>query len=292
MHRFSLLVASVMLLTACDTPLESRVIPAQISADARETHRKLQLDGADNFRDLGGYRSSDGRTVKWGLVYRADALSDLSDTDMAFLERLQIKQVVDFRTSFEKNEDPDRIPNTIRYVERPVDVEGTAVKELFEKISSGDLADFDARKTLIEANRGFVRGFTGVFGPYLRSLAEADNLPSVAHCTGGKDRAGFAAAVTLLALGVPEATVREDFLKSNIYTADKIEKYIWMIRLGSLFRTDPEQVRPLLGVEAAYIDAAFDTMKSEYGSIDNYLREGLGLSDALREKLRNNLLEG
>lgn len=292
MLRNTLTLLTLLCLVACGTPAEDRVIPAELPAAERDEHRKLTLDGADNFRDLGGYRTSDGKTVKWGVVYRSDSLADLSDADLAFMQRLGIQQVVDFRTDFEKAEDPDRIPEGVRYIERPVDVEGTAVKEMFEKISSGDLEDFDAEGILIEANRGFVRSFGEVFGAHLKSLTDSGNLPSVAHCTGGKDRAGFAAAVTLLALGVPEQTVREDFLKTNAYTADKIEKYMWLIRVGSFFRTDPEKVRPLLGVEPSYIDAALDTMKAEYGSIDNYLREGLGLSDADRAKLRANLLEG
>lgn len=278
-------------LTGCGQSAQQRVIPAELNdASERESHRKLSFDGADNFRDLGGYQTADGRTVKWGLVYRSDALSDLSQQDRAFMQRLGIATVVDFRTPYEKQEDPDQLPSTVNYVERPVDVEGTAVKQLMETITSGELEGFDARKVLIDANRGFVRSFTPVFGAHLKSLIEPGTLPVVAHCTGGKDRAGFAAALTLLALGVPEETVIKDFLKTNTYTEDKIEKYVWMIRLGSFFKTDPEVIRPLLGVEEVYIQTAIDTIKQDYGSVEAYLKKGVGMSEADLSTLRSRLL--
>lgn len=281
----------LLLIAACSQPSADRIIPAQLTdPETRETHRKLSFDGADNFRDLGGYETQDGRTVKWGLVYRSDALSDLSKEDRAFMQRLGINTVVDFRTPYEKQEDPDQLPSSVNYVERPVDVEGTAVKQLMETITSGELEGFDARKVLIDANRGFVRSFTPVFGAHLKSLLEQQTLPVVAHCTGGKDRAGFAAALTLLALGVQEETVIKDFLKTNVYTEEKIEKYVWMIRLGSFFKTDPDVIRPLLGVEEVYIQTAIDTIKQDYGSVEAYLKQGVGMSDTDLTKLRNRLL--
>ena len=273
-------------------PADQRIRPIDIAIDQRETYRKLAMDGAENFRDLGGYQTRDGKTVKWGMLYRSDSLADLSEQDLAFIQRLNVKQIVDFRTPFEKAEDPDRIPTGIQYVEREVDVEGTAVKELFEKISSGDIEDLNAVELMENANRAFVSSQQSVYGPHLKSLLDDNNIPSVAHCTGGKDRAGFGAAITLLALGVPEETVINDFMLTNVYTEEKINKYIWMIRLGSFFRTDPEKIRPLLGVERSFIGAALDQMKAEYGSIDNYFRQGLGLSDNELLRLREKFLEG
>ena len=173
---------------------QQRVVPANLAAAEREAYRKLPMDGADNFRDLGGYKTRDGRTVKWGLVYRADSLAELSDQDLEYLQRLGIKQIVDFRTPFEKEEDPDRLPPSVNYVERPIEVEGTAVKELFEKISGGDIDDLNAMELMENANRAFVTSQQHVYGPHLKSLLDDNNLPSVAHCTGGKDRAGFGAA--------------------------------------------------------------------------------------------------
>ncbi|MBK7171445.1 MAG: tyrosine-protein phosphatase [Gammaproteobacteria bacterium] len=144
---------------------------------------------------------------------------------------------------------------------------------------------------LIEGNRRFVTDFGAAYARFLRELAEADNLPLVFHCTGGKDRAGFAAALALLAVGVPRETVIEDFLKTNTYTADRIARNLLILRVVSLFRTDPELARPLLGVERAYIEAALDTIEREYGGVENYLRNELGIDDDTLSKLRANLLQ-
>lgn len=289
------IVVITLLLAACGGSLGGageRIIPSQLSVDERAPHRKLAMDGAENFRDLGGYKTADGKTVKWGMLYRSDSLADLSDEDLAFIQRLGVKQIVDFRTPFEKEEDPDRIPEGVKYVEREIDVEGTAVKELFEKISSGDIDDLNAVELMENANRAFVSSQQHIYGPHLKSLLSDGNIPSVAHCTGGKDRAGFGAAITLLALGVPEQTVINDFMLTNEYTKDKINQYIWMIRFGSFFQTDPEKIRPLLGVEQSFIEAGIDQMKKEYGSVDNYFREGLELSDTDLQQLRDRFLEG
>src|SRR4029450_8662542 len=105
-------------------------------------------------------------------------------------------------------------------------------------------------------------------------------LPALVHCTAGKDRTGFAAAVVLRTLGVPEETVYEDFMLTNTYTASQIERTLWIIRLVSLFRTDPEKVRPVLGAERAYLEAAFDEIRKDYGSFDEYRRKALGFDDA------------
>lgn len=291
------LLVAVCLIAACTggdagLPPDERPIAVQQLPSEREQYRKLPFAGAHNFRDLGGYRTADGKTVKWGVLYRSDDLADLTDDDLLFMERLGLAQVVDLRSPFEKAEDPDRLPDSVRYVELPVDVEGTAVKEMFEAIVSGNTGNLDLDNILVDANRAFVTDTLEPFRSYVHSLLDPQNLPSVAHCTGGKDRAGFTAAVTLLALGVPREQIVHDFMLTNTYTEEQIEKYMWMIRFGSLFRTDPEEVRPLLGVEQRYIDAAFDAMEAEYGSLDNFVREGLQLDDGQLAKLRKNLLEG
>ena len=293
-NRFLWILAVMALLGCGGSPgsAEQRVVAAQLPADQREPQRKLAMDGMENFRDLGGYRTRDGRTVKWGVIYRSDSLADASDEDLYFMGRLGLKQVVDFRTEFEKTQDPDRLPSGVRYIERAIDIEGTATKELFAKITRGDIDDLDPRGLMERANRAFVSAQRGVYSAYLRSLLSPDNLPVVAHCTGGKDRAGFAAAITLLALGVPEETVIEDYLLTNEYTRSRIERYVWAIRLGSFFRTDPEPIRPLLGVDRSFIEAAIEQMKLEFGSIENYFRDGLGITDAEISQLRERLLEG
>jgi len=255
--------------------------------------RHVALEGARNFRDLGGYATEDGRRVRWGLFYRADSLGELTDADLARIHALGIQLVCDFRSAEEKAEEPDRLPaaDPPELVELPILDDSFSPSAFREKITSGELGDLDLRRMLIEGNRLFATRYAPVYAAMFERLTQRESLPAVVHCTAGKDRTGFAAAVVLRTLGVPEETVYEDFLLTNHYTADEIERTLWIIRFASLFRTDPEQVRPVLGVERAYLEAAFEAIQEGYGSFDAYRREALGLDDAETAAFRQLALE-
>ncbi|MGH7289213.1 MAG: tyrosine-protein phosphatase [Myxococcota bacterium] len=255
--------------------------------------RHVALEGANNFRDLGGYATADGRTVRWGLLYRSDNLSHLTDADLATLSRLGIKLVCDFRSAPEKAEEPDRLPaeSPPQVAELPIFDESFSPSAFRERLMSGDLEDLDLRKALTDANRLFATRFAPQYAEMLELVSRPAELPALVHCTGGKDRAGFASAVILRTLGVPEETVFEDFLLTNHYTADHIERTLWRIRLASLFRVDPERVRPVLSVERGYLAAAFEEIAAKYGSFDGYRREALDFSDAQTEAFRRLALE-
>ena len=144
---------------------------------------------------------------------------------------------------------------------------------------------------LEEGNRSFATDFRDRYATLLRRLAAPGGLPALIHCTGGKDRTGFGAALVLRALGVPPDRVEHDFLLTNHYQAPAIDRALMLIRWSSLFRTDPETVRPALGVRPSYLTAAFEAIDAEYGDFPNYLRVGLGLSEAEIRSLREHLLE-
>jgi len=291
------LVLFVAVLGACgrsNLPPAQRPIPSELPPAERELHRNLPLDGASNFRDLGGYVTSDGRQVKWGVLYRSGELGDLSKADLEYLKRLGLRRVVDFRTVEEREAEPDRLPvqnPPIQELWLPIAVKGATHREIRERIFAGGLEKTEMTQLLVQGNRHFVTDDSQVYGDFLRSIADDDHLPTLFHCTAGKDRAGFAAAIVLLSVGVPEREVVRDFMLSNVYNAAWVEHKLWKVRLFSLFRVDPEALRPLLGVEPAYVEAALESMKKEYGSVDNYLREGLGIDEGIRQQLRTTLLE-
>lgn len=243
--------------------------------------RHVALEGAHNFRDLGGYPSEDGRTVRWGLFYRSDALGDLTDADVARLAELDIKLVCDFRSAGERAEAPDRLPSdpAPEVLELEISVEGAELEELRERLLSGELEGIDLRRMLIDANRAFVTDHVDRYARLLDRVQHQESLPTLVHCTGGKDRAGMASALILLTLGVPEDVVFDDFLLTNHYTARRIEQILWFIRFASFFRTDPDEVRPILGVEHAYLEAGFDEIRKRHGSFDAFRRDALGVSD-------------
>ena len=253
-----------------------------------EEHRLLPMDGAHNTRELGGYKTTDGKSVKWGMLFRSDKLSDISETDQKYLQALGIKKIVDFRSEEEKTEDPDIIPTGISYVEMPISVDG-AMRSKIEAVLKGE-TDREVESFLIDANREFVTNYTDVYENFLRGLIDED-APTLFHCTAGKDRAGFAAAISLIALGVSREDVIKDYMKTNAFTEDRIEEILGQIKLMSLYQTDAEILRPLIGVEQIYIETAFETAEEQYGSLENFIRDGLNISDEDIQKLRNKFLE-
>jgi len=254
-----------------------------------EEHRQLKMDGAFNTRELGGYQTQDGKTVQWGKLYRSDKLSDLSFGDQEYLQELGIQKIVDFRSAQEKDEDPDVVPAGIRYVEMPIDADA-AMRSQVEDILRGK-SDVDVRTFLLDANVDFATKYKDIFSQFLKDLAR-EQTPTLFHCTSGKDRAGFAAAITLLAIGVSKEDVINDYMKTNLYTADRIDSQIKQIKIMSLNQVDGGLLRPLLGVELAYILTAFETAEKEYGSMDNFIRTGLNISEEEITKLKQYLLEG
>ena len=289
-NNYLLLTIPICLLIGCsnnNVENEMKIIHKDNIAYQSEDHRKIVLDGTSNTRELGGYKTEDGRSLKWGVLYRSDKLSELTDADQEYLLQLGIKRVIDFRSAEEKQNEPDQLPSTLKYIEMPIEADG-AIRPKVEAILKGDLNE-DVGAILVETNKEFISDFSGVYKGFIESLIE-NQEPTLFHCTAGKDRAGFAAALVLLAVGVPEKIVIEDYMKTNKYTEETIQDYINKINLYSLGSVDAEILRPLLGVEERFIRAALDEIKQKYGSVENFIRDELKIRDESIIELKNFLL--
>jgi protein-tyrosine phosphatase len=261
--------------------------------DAPAIRRSVGLDGAPNFRDFGGYLTEDGRRVRWGTLYRSGELSDLSSSDLKRLEELGIELVVDFRSDGERSDQPSRLPDDSRpeLLELPIEDEALNPSELRRRLLSGDLEGVDFSQVLVEGNRGFASRFTPQYREMLERLLKSESIPLLIHCTAGKDRTGFGAALILRILGVPEASIFDDYLLTNHFTEDHSERTLWLIYFASLTRTDRDSVRPLFQARKEYLAAAFEEIDLRYGSFDRYLVEALGVGENERAALRERLLE-
>ena len=289
-NNYLLLTIPICLLVGCsnnNVENEMKIIHKDNIAYQSEDHRKILPDGTSNTRELGGYKTEDGKSLKWGVLYRSDKLSELTDADQEYLLQLGIKRVIDFRSSEEKQNEPDQLPSTLKYIEMPIEADG-AIRPKVEAILKGDLNE-DVGAILVETNKEFISDFSGVYKGFIESLIE-NQEPTLFHCTAGKDRAGFAAALVLLAVGVPEKIVIEDYMKTNKYTEETIQDYINKINLYSLGSVDAEILRPLLGVEERFIRAALDEIKQKYGSVENFIRDELKIRDESIIELKNFLL--
>jgi len=257
-------------------------------------NRHIPLSGQPNFRDLGGYPSKDGRRVKWGSVYRSGELSQLTASDIGKLDELGIKTVVDLRSPGEVSaRGPSRLPPGAKTLPLPI-----ASSDMFSKLIpmflEGDFSQLPS-DLLERVNRALVRDFREQFGGLLRALNDPANRPLVFHCTQGKDRAGFGAAMVLSALGVPWETVLEDYLLSNHFRQEENDKLLGMIRefAGSKNGEEIElsKIEGLLYVKAESLEAAHTEIRALHGDVESFLVDGLGCSVEGLERLRDDLLE-
>ena len=270
-----------------------RPIPLKFSENLREDYRKLPFTGAHNFRDLGGYKTEDGRTVKWGKIYRSDNLHSLTDEDLKYMKRLNIKSVVDFRSLEERKSEPDRLNPDMTQVLLPInfqpkELDDDSIKNIIKDLTFGDL---DSSNLLRDFNIVIVEEFAEEYKNFFRYIIENNAEPLVFHCTAGKDRAGFASAMILTILGVPREKVIEDYLLTNTYVKDHVDDKMLEIELKTFFRADTDNLRKINLVEERYIQAAFDTIDSKWGGMDRYISEALNLNEEDILKLKDFYLE-
>lgn len=253
------------------------------------TNRLVPMEEVLNFRDLGGLPVADGRHVRWGVLYRSGKLEDLSDQDMTVFKKLQIRTIVDLRSTGEIAEHPDRYPQGVSWVNAPIGrYEEVDRGASFRMLRKADGNPEIGEKFMMEGMQVYVshtKDLAVVFAELLRE----DSLPLLIHCTSGKDRTGFVSAMILLAIGVDEQLVMSDYLLSNYYRYTSNERLLkraaWIVGLNHL------ALRPVLDVRPAYLQSALDTIRVRYGTPQNYLREAVGLNDQDLEVLKNKLLE-
>ena len=271
-----------------DMPHYFEIVPDKGSARVI-SERRLPLQGAVNFRDLGGYATTTGQRVRWGQVFRSDHLSNLTAHDIDFLQRMKLHCVFDFRTSTEAQRRPDRFPGDGpgEHVHLPMDNLKSDPTDLFKKIERGDTS-WLTKEFLIEGYILNIEEFAPVWGEVFKRLADPDKLPLVFHCTGGKDRAGTCAALILLALGVSEKTVIYDHGLSNIYIRDVVKGIYAKFDAAGI---DRKKISPYFSAPRYCIEALLTHLHEKYGSPVAYLKSKAGVTEEMLKIIRGQLLE-
>lgn len=249
---------------------------------------QLDLDGPNNFRELGGYPLASGGCFKRNRLYRSDHLANLSDADQRVFADLGIKTVIDFRGETEREDNPDRIDDpAIGQFWLPLRAEGADVRKLRRGLESGTITAVDARNYLIQANREFVRRFAPVYAQFFEILLEPAHYPIVFHCTAGKDRAGFAAALALLVAGASREAVFHDYLATNHCTAHYVNGIVEGVGDMPAVKASGEAVRAMMQVREEYLQTAFDTIDEDYSSLDAFFEGALKLDETKRARIRS-----
>lgn len=244
---------------------------------------QINLTGAVNFRDLGGYTGQGGCRVRKGLVYRSDSLADLTPADIEVVSALGLRTICDLRHETERAEKPNKAlmpptPNVLTIGFLP----HRAVEMVQEARRPGaTVAAF--RAEVQEVYRRFAVQELGTFRHLFEILTGPAPFPLLLHCTSGKDRTGFATALVLLALGVSYADVLADYMLSNVYRRD----LAYLAGDGM----DPDLLAAMMEVTPGALEAGFTAAQTHWGSLEDYMETGLGLTEARRAALRNALLE-
>lgn len=262
----------------CSTP--SQVLNAVASAtQLSNPSRSVTLDGASNFRDLGGYTGTNGRPLKWRKLFRSDHLGDLTRADIARLSALGLTRVCDFRGKNERETHPCALPGPQVHA---LSIEPTVVQALqdFAQRNKG-INEADAVRLMQQTYRAFVTDNSPRFAELFQHLLQ-DGSPLVFHCTAGKDRTGFAAAILLGALGVQRDAIVGDYMLTN-----DLYKPPEMVAGGA-----PPQVRAAVRrVQPDYLQASLDVVEADFGGLDKYLHKAMGLGAAERKRLDELFLE-
>ena len=252
----------------------------------------MPLEGAMNFRDLGGYVGLDGRTVRWGKVFRSDALHALTDRDLDVVASLGLRSVFDLRWPYEREEQPTIIPEANGHQSVHLmladDPDRVAGKGVLDQILDGTLPEADD-EYVIGIYKDVLGNGASMFGTLLTHVADPDWLPALFHCAAGKDRTGIAAALLLSVLGVDDETILDDYELTNIYRSNRrIEELRPSIEAAGV---DIEKVRPFLSARRPVLEATLRHLRDDHGGVEAYLLGPAGMASGTLSRLRDMLLE-
>ncbi|MEM6394994.1 MAG: tyrosine-protein phosphatase [Bacteroidota bacterium] len=272
----------------------------ELPANATGYHMKPLLEGAPNFRPFNLVDAEGPPSIRANQIYRSDALHDLSDRDLNKLEELGIVTVIDFRHQMELDEDPDRLPAGLKnYINPAITRNPDGARELLDSAQYVSLRrgflegryaevdslihslqiDMDARR--LDRYASFAIDYTDSYSTFMQTLIDPDNFPVVFHCQGGKDRAGFASAILLKTLGYSDQAIVNDFLTTNLHSYETQKKY---------YESGIQSLGSTLSAHSAHLMYGLKAVERAYGSFQDYLKEGLGLTDDDVAAIRENIL--
>ncbi|KRK64834.1 serine tyrosine protein phosphatase [Companilactobacillus tucceti DSM 20183] len=249
----------------------------------QQTHRILDLEAGVNFRELGGYKTTTGKQVKYHKIIRSAGLDKLTDNDLNFLSDYGLKTDVDFRSQSEIDKSPDRIPNGTKYVSLPVfredlteasQIKDSVIPEIDFDPSNGYEHMLDVYKEIITEDQS-KKAYRNFFDELLGNSNDDDVL--LFHCSAGKDRTGMGAVFFLYILGIPLSTIKQDYLLTNKASKGYVSELLKEVKKRDASLVD--SIRALMTVDENYLLAAQKAIKETSGSLNNYIRNELHVSD-------------
>lgn len=256
---------------------------------------RIPLQSLPNTRDLGALATEDGRHILPRRLIRSGNLYHVSLADQDVLQNeYHLTEVIDFRTKAEILEKPDIVMEGVKYIEIPVlDEETMGISQ------SGSLLEMILKFNQVpdiyihKQYRNFIRDQVCVkqYARFIDQLLHHEEGAVLWHCSAGKDRVGVGTAILLCALGVPRKTIREDFLKTNLYMEEEMQHMVRYLETMTIVdNAVMEKVRLLYKVKGEYLDTVFETIEQDYGTVERFLKKALYLTPKAIEALRNKYL--
>jgi protein-tyrosine phosphatase len=249
--------------------------------------RCITMEGAYNFRDMGGYHAKGGAKVRWGALYRSGKLSELSARDISVMGGLSMSLIFDFRREDECERAPNRYSDVnVNKVNLPI-TPGSG-ESFFNRVAAGHANSEQMIQFMVELNVDLALNQTTQYQQMFAGLLANNTGAVLIHCAAGKDRTGFGSALILAALGVSRSDLLIDYMLSNKYLPVEEEITKMLATYEDYFpkNIDRSVLRPMFEVRPEYIGAAFDAIDAAYGNIEAYLNQALHLSKADIERLK------
>ena len=246
--------------------------------------RNVNIPGIQNFRDLGGYPSySTKKQTRWGMIYRSAEIDSLECSSRRELKNLGIKTLIDLRASSEIDRQSP-LQKGFNVVHIPLATGD--MEDILKGIREEKIKCDTVYRMVERMNRALINKYTKEYRQIFDILLDKNSYPVVIHCSSGKGRTGIVSALVLASLGVNEDIIMEDYRLSNDYfNIPKASRYAYKLPINS-----QEAITTIYSAKEDFLNAAKEQIDAEYGSVQAYLKKGIGLSAEEIERLRSILL--
>lgn len=256
-------------------------------------NKLIGIKSGRNFRELGGYQTSNGKTIKMHKILRSGHLAELDDVDIGLLKNYQLKYDIDFRSKEEVEKEPDRVPEGVQYLYNPVfssDLtdNSKSIDELLEETDSDPNFGFNNMMLSYEdivTSSDAQHAYRTFFQFLLENTEEKETL--LFHCTAGKDRTGMGAVFLLNALGVDFSTIKQDYLLSNVTTKENYDRLTKLVLDRGGDENTVQAVQALMRVDERYLNHAMNIINNNYGGLNEYTKNIFGMDHDNISQLRN-----